>query len=149
ASGKADGSWCHIRFHSVEGTKINVDYQRVTTETNEKIVGTAKPVWVNVQRGDLGSAHSAHVWIGDEIYSFKTGYNLSVKYNLFDIGPDRQLDLHRSEDSTRFTGEVKDGLTASEYFNGDDDGAEHAHQFAIVIDDVWQTDPVSGSHNFV
>jgi hypothetical protein len=150
--GKADGAWCHIAFHSVEGTDIRVDYQiqsKGGTSTNPELVRTASPVWVNVQRDDLGDAHGAHVWIGDEAYTEPGGYDTAVMWNLFQIGPDRQLDLHRSEDKSRFTGEVANGLTLSNYFEGDDQATEHAHQVAVVIDDTWQTDPVSGNHNFV
>ena len=151
-TGKADSTWCHTEFHSVEGSDIRVDYQVQSTTTSDAqpwIIRTASPVWVNVQRADLDQAGGAHVWIGDEGYTEPGGYDVAVEYNLFQIGAAAQLDLYRSEDATRFTGQVDGGLKVSEYYEGDDQAESHAHQFAVVIDNTWQTDPISGSHNFV
>ncbi len=40
-------------------------------------------------------------------------------------------------------------LYVMDYANGDDEYEIHAHELAVVIDGQWQTDPVSGTHNFV
>ncbi len=147
--GKADSTWCHVNFDSVEGTNIRVDYQMVDKQTNSEYDRSASPVWLNVKRDDLASAHGVHVWIGDEGYSSDEGYDAAAEYNSFWPGPDAQLDLHRSEDATRFTGQLGGSLDISNYAEGDDQATIHAHQFAIVIDGAWQTDPISGTHNFV
>lgn len=147
--GKADGSWCHLDFTSSEGTSIHVDYvlQESSSGSEERMV--ANPTWVNVQRADLDSSQAVHVWIGDEAYINKEGYAAAQEYGGLDIGPDVQLDLYRSEDATRFTGPVNGSLPVYDYYEGDDEATIHAHQFAVVIDGAWQTDPISGTHNFL
>jgi len=147
--GKADSTWCHVQFDSVESTSIRVDYQIASTTTEQEFSRTAQPLWLNVARGDLGGAQAVRVWMGDEMYSSEEGYDLAAQYNLFQSGPAAQVDLYRSEDPTRFTGPLAAGLPISEYWDGDDQATIHAHQFAIVIDGTWQTDPISGTHNFV
>jgi len=149
--GKADSTWSHLTFQSVEGTSIRVDYQIAssTQGSGALYVQTATPLWINVQRDDLDSANGVHVWIGDQSYASKLGYDESAQYFDLHDGPDHNIDLYRSEDPTRFTGQLADGLEASNYTEGDDEAWYDAYQFAIVIDDQWQTDPISGTHNFL
>ncbi len=147
--GKADSSWCHVNFDSVEGTNIRVDYVMTDKQTDSEYTRSASPVWLNVKRADLTSAHGVRVWVGDEGYSSDEGYSAAAEYGSFFPGPDAQLDLYRSEDATRFTGQLPGSLAISEYAEGDDQATIHAHQFAVVIDGAWQTDPISGTHNFV
>jgi hypothetical protein len=90
------------------------------------------------------------VWVGERGYSQKEGWQEAHDFNaFFTDARDMQFGLHRSEDATRFTGEVQGGLTVTTFEDGDDDITQKEHQFAVVIDSVWQTDPISGSHNFV
>ncbi len=149
--GKSDSAWSHLDFQSVEGTTIRVDYQ-ITSSTSGNgalFLQTATPVWINVQRDDLGDASGVHVWIGDQTYPSKEGYDAASQFHSFLPGPQANLDLYRSDDDTRFTGQLATGLEASNYTEGDDEAWYDTYQFAIVIDDAWQTDPVSGGHNFV
>ena len=149
-TGKADSAWCHVNFDSVEGSNIRVDYQIQSTTVQANFIRTATPLWLNVQHASLTTATGVHVWSGDQQWDSAEGYAESAKYNeLVSGGPDSNIDLYRSEDATRFTGQLTAGLPISNYTNGDDEAWMHAHQFAVVIDSEWQTDPISGSHNFV
>ncbi|HTR53145.1 MAG TPA: hypothetical protein VMJ10_20760 [Kofleriaceae bacterium] len=149
--GKADSNWCHVNFDSVEGANIRVDYQIADSEPNDgaEYVQTANPVWLNVQRDDLASASSVLVWIGDETYIDPLGYQESLQYGEVHDNGGATTNLYRSEDATRFTSQVAAGLPISEAYEGDDVATLHAHQFAIEIDGNWQTDPISGVHNFL
>jgi len=149
AGGKADGAWCHINFWSVEGTNIRVDYQIATSLVDQSYDQNAQPTWLNVQRDDLDSANAVHVWIGDQTYWEPEGYEAALQWNELQTGPDTSIDLYRSPDDTRFTGQLSAGLAISHIIEGDDKPTWHAHQFAIEIDGNWQTDPVSGTHNFL
>ena len=148
-SGKADSGWSHLDFTSVEGASIRVDYQIASSQVGDQYLETATPLWINVQRASLEAANGVHVWIGDESWISKEGYDNSAKYNELQVNADASLDLYRSDDATRFTGQLANGLAASNFTNGDDEAWYHAHQFAIVIDNEWQTDPISGTHNFL
>jgi hypothetical protein len=146
---KADSAWCHLTFDSVEGANVRVDYVFARQQTSQEILQTANPVWVNVSSPRFDGSEKVRVWIGDSGYVNKMGYDTSKEFHELQRYPDTQLDLSPSEDSTRATGQVSGALRVSEYWIGDDQAEEHAHEFAVVIDGEWQTDPISGSHNFL
>jgi hypothetical protein len=146
---KADSPWCHLNFDSVEGANIRVDYQLLGRHTGNQYVYTAVPTWLNVSSARFDGGEHVHVWIGDSAYLSKEGYASAKQYDELRPYPDTQLDLGRSEDPHRATGQIPGGVTVSEYSDGDDEAWYHAHEVAVVIDGEWQTDPISGSHNFL
>jgi hypothetical protein len=146
---KGDSAWCHLNFDSVEGTNIRVDYQLVEKASASEVSWTASPVWLNVSASRFDGSEHPRVWIGDSGYVNKEGYALAKQFHALTPFPDTQLDLAASEDRHRATGQVAGELRVSDYAVGDDEVEVHAHEFAVVIDGEWQTDPVSGSHNFL
>jgi hypothetical protein len=122
-------------------TQIQVDYQikamgggRDGFELGE----SASPVWLNVNRADLGPNDKVRaVWIDNVGKSYGTAPTVY------------QQDLQYAGNG-RFTVELPD-VSLAELPRGGPDGRlfePNNPTLALVIDGDWLTDPVSQSHNF-
>lgn len=126
----ADGSdWCHQRLQSTDGTKISIDFQ-VESLTGQKV---ANPLWINVERPNLGSSNSVHVVLIERLKSYGRPEH---------EGRVIETDLQWSSSDGRFTGKVADLLVNSTSL------AIVGHEIAFRIDNDWLKDPVSGNSNF-
>ena len=117
--------------------------QNTTPNDKSVLSSNASPAYVNVQ-GNFSGSENVTVVVLDyttDIKDYQAGYG-----TLTQSGPTQSLPM--TWDSDHFSVQVSGVLGLWAYAEGDDDATIDVFQFAVVIDNNWLTDPVSGQHNF-
>ena len=133
--------WRHNTLRSAEPTPANISldyqYKRGAQSPNLGSTVVTDPLWLNVQRPDLGPNDKVHaVWLEGDRYRMGSP-NMRGRVS--------EVELAYAGNG-RFTAELPDTVA----YSGAAGGAEsqHVQQLALQVDGDWLTDPVNQTHNF-
>jgi hypothetical protein len=146
----ADG-WKHLSLQSSQANKIQIDYKTEKESFNGCYKCThythALPIWINVSGPSVipGSEVRAVV-VSKQFYPYSSHFELKTyELDLVDAGEGR---FTAELDTARFDGGASPvGLrTEGDGYGGT---VRFVNEIAIVINGVWQVDPLNKSSNFV
>ena len=128
--------WSHVTLVGADATHISIDYQQGSDSGGY----LAKPVWINVDLpASADCATSGQAVLLDRFDSVGGAHEFAVD----------KIDLTSSGEPCRLTGSLGSpyGGTGSLYI-GFFGGGAYRQELAVVIDNRWLVDPISGSNNF-
>jgi hypothetical protein len=130
---RADQNWKNIRLQSADGAKITLDYSPSFYDGNV----TAEPLWVTVSSPRFTGSEKVRAVI-------MTYYENS--YMAGKLKDTREIDL--AYNGTAFQAKNAGVNIVESLHVGYGYNCLFRQEIAVVVDGVWLSDPVNGSHNF-
>ena len=142
--------WKHLSLTSTESNQIQIDYQLKQDSFDGcykcTLYTRALPLWINVSGPRINSGSQVRaVVLSKQFYPYNSYFDLKTyALDLVDAGGGR---FTAELNTAQFDGPGPVGIrTAGSGYGGT---FRYVNEIAIVIDGVWQVDPLNGSSNFL
>lgn len=134
--------WRHITLVSEQGNTIQVDFtmERIVNCARCDVLYLARNVWVNVSGPSVSPGTSARVVYISKPYCSIHWYSETLNTLDFDL---------QYTEGGRLTTQIHDLRTKRFLYAYSGSTCDYKTELAVVIDGVWQKDPINQSSNFV
>ena len=149
-NGTDNYGWCHSpQMMSTAATNLTFDYQvSLAPATNGSSVVRTSSVnpWISVSKFGFQGNESVRVVFMTNRISTKGLEEYGPSYK--DLIDTQTLQLTWDAASQKYSGQPAGSPYLGSYYVGDDQTGLAIYEYAIEVNGEWQTDPISGGHNF-